>query len=214
VLARARAAALRTRAPRLTLAPAASGPADLVVWLDGERQGPSTFGVPLPVDPGPHKIEATAQGRATFRKELALAEAESGRVDIALEPAAQQPAAQQAEAPPGTKTPALVVGGVAVAFGVTAIIFTALHNSDVTDINAACQPRGCPESRRNEITARRQDALRDETLAIVFGAASLVGLGVGGYLYFRASPAPRTPTAWLSPAAPGAPAGLSLRGAF
>ena len=64
-LAHDRANALRPRVPRLDARrPRARRRQGIAVTLDGGKLATATLGVPLPVDPGPHVIDATAPGRA------------------------------------------------------------------------------------------------------------------------------------------------------
>jgi hypothetical protein len=66
--AQGRLAELEPKLSRLTLVvpPAADQP-ELELELDGARIGRAARGVPTPVDPGSHVVEARAKGRQTFR---------------------------------------------------------------------------------------------------------------------------------------------------
>ncbi|WP_434040744.1 MULTISPECIES: hypothetical protein [Sorangium] len=67
-VARQRATALEPRLVRLTITAPADAPADLQVKRDGALVGRAQWGIPVPVDPGKHTIEASAAGRAPFAK--------------------------------------------------------------------------------------------------------------------------------------------------
>ncbi len=187
-LAHERAEAIRAKVPRLTLA-AASPPAGLAVSLDGSKVADGTLGVPLPVDPGKHVVDATAPGRDPFHAEVALAASEAKRVDIEL--AATQAAAAPETPGSDTTTPATDATGssrrtwgwVAVGAGgallVGAAVFTAGHNSAVSDLEASCPNGRCPSSQRASILDTQSRAQTDESLAIGLGAAGLVAVGAG-----------------------------------
>jgi serine/threonine-protein kinase len=64
---KAKAAALEARLPRLVIeVPAERRITGLVVERDGSTVVPEVFGVAIPVDPGPHRIEARATGKRVF----------------------------------------------------------------------------------------------------------------------------------------------------
>jgi hypothetical protein len=66
--ARARAAALAPTLARLTV----RAPSVRVVTRDGASVPPASFGVAVPVDPGPHVVEAISPGRARFRRVVVI----------------------------------------------------------------------------------------------------------------------------------------------
>jgi hypothetical protein len=65
-VARQRAGALEPKLVRLTITAPASPPADLQVKRDGVAVGKAQLGIPVPIDPGKHTIEATASGKSPF----------------------------------------------------------------------------------------------------------------------------------------------------
>jgi tetratricopeptide (TPR) repeat protein len=67
--AQQRAAALLPTLSKLTIQ-APGAPASLRVTLDGAAIASAAYGVPVPVDPGRHVIEATSQGRSPFHREV------------------------------------------------------------------------------------------------------------------------------------------------
>lgn len=71
-VARQRALALEPKLIRLTITAPADAPADLQVKRDGVAVGRAQWGMPVPVDPGKHTIEATAAGRRPFVTTLDL----------------------------------------------------------------------------------------------------------------------------------------------
>ena len=69
-LARTRAAALEPGLSRLTISVASSSLDGLQVHRDGAAVGQAEWGTPIPVDPGPHVIDATAPGRTAFHQSV------------------------------------------------------------------------------------------------------------------------------------------------
>ncbi|WP_437629465.1 hypothetical protein [Sorangium sp. So ce854] len=104
-VARQRATALEPRLIRLTITAPEGAPADLQVKRDGAVVGRAQWGIPVPVDPGKHTIEASAAGKAPFTKTIELGRAGASET-VAIPPlAAGAPAratAPPAAAPPGT----------------------------------------------------------------------------------------------------------------
>ncbi len=102
----------------------------LAVTRNGQPVPAATFGSDVPIDPGEHVIEVTAQGKKTWKQTLRI---EPGpgidRVDVpALE---DVPVERKSIVSPGDlpsdgstqRTFGFVVGGVGIAAGVTAILF-------------------------------------------------------------------------------------------
>ena len=88
-LARARAQALEPQLSRLTVV--VSQPVDgLVVKRDATIVGEAAWGVAVPVDPGPHTIEATAPNRKSWSSTMEVP-AGAGSVSIEVPPLAAAP---------------------------------------------------------------------------------------------------------------------------
>ena len=217
-LSRDRAATLRPKVPRLTVASPAPAVPGLTVMLDGARLTPASLGVALPVDPGEHVIEATAPGRAPFHAKLVsvAGEAKQVRLDLA-EGSGGDPNPPDDTPHPGRarRTWGWITVGGGVALGGVALTFLVLHNSAVNEIIADCKPT-CGDRTANtpRLQALSDRANFDQGVAIGFAAASAVALGVGAYLVLSAPSSSSPPAAWLSPSAPGAPAGLTLHASF
>jgi hypothetical protein len=235
-LAQERAAALRPRVPRLTIAPPSDPPADLVVKLDGQAQPGGTLGVALPVDPGAHKVDATSS-KGSFTKEVTLREGESADVTVTFPPAPVAPP----PAPPSVgdtpilpapveqanRVPGYVVLGVGGALGITSVVFLLLHNQAASDLatqkTTDCTLPGgiCPPGARNQLDPLQSSAKRDEGLAIGFAIGAAAAVGVGLYLVLNPpkqtsassgtlAPKTTTPSARLVPA----PGGVMVLGEF
>lgn len=219
-LAHEHAGAVRPRVPRLTLLGtqgSAAAPEGLVVSLDGGKLSAGTLGVPLPLDPGTHTVDATAPGRTPFHAEIALQAGDTKEVQITVPGAASAPPDEDdAGAVSRRRTVGFVVAGGGVALGAGALVFLVLHNGAVSDLDALCPGGACgvgvDHTQALDLQSR---ARRDQALAIGFGAASVVALGAGAYFLFsKPSSSHASPAAWLAPSAPGAAAGLTVHATF
>lgn len=220
-----------SRVARLTLTvQPSSRVTGLAVTLDGVAVGVATLGVAIPVDPGDHVIEATAPGRKPFRATVKLgAAAHTKTVEIALEeggseappPAASSapPAVAEPSAPPSTaptppsdapnRVPALVVGGVGVGALLAGGYFGLRAMSDAKRANELCPDKACAD--RDGLDSS-ESAVKSARLSTILSGLGVVGIGVGGYLWYASTP--REARLTISPVAGPSVAGLSARGAF
>jgi hypothetical protein len=88
-MARERRVALLPRVPKLTIVPPRTDVAigsvasrALAVELDGVPLGRAALGVALLLDPGPHRLRATAEGCPPWEYAIVLAEAKDLRIEI------------------------------------------------------------------------------------------------------------------------------------
>jgi hypothetical protein len=95
---------LNGRVPRITLHVEAD-PGDLVVRLDGVVVLKAMWGVAIPVDPGAHRIDATAAGFVPFSRTVPMAERDNTLVDVEVTTRAAPTPAPPAATPPPTTTP-------------------------------------------------------------------------------------------------------------
>jgi serine/threonine-protein kinase len=108
--AKARAARLEPRLPRLTIVvPAGSHAPGLQVMRDGVAVGEIQWGSALPVDPGKREVTVSAPGRKTFTDTVTVSEGMAATLKVpALEPstegAAAPPAAPAAAAGPAVSS--------------------------------------------------------------------------------------------------------------
>ncbi len=157
-----RAKALEPKLPHLLIDASAAASAGLEVRRDGKALPEATLGVPIPLDPGDHTVEASAAGKTPFSTTIHLAEGEAKTVQLpALASAAPvEPAPAIAPvvppAPPPAAPPTAVVETPAV---------------------APLTPPPAP-------APTRQSSQR--TAAIVVGAVGIATIGVGSYFGSRA----------------------------
>ncbi len=215
---------LRARIPQITLARGV-GAEYASVSLDGVSLGASSIGPKLPVDPGPHRVEAIASGYKPFRATIEIAEKEVKRVEITLErvpvpvSAAEpsgpsgSPAKDQTEPEPArTNVLPFVVGGVGVASLGTGVVFLLLRQNAINTLDGECTlppGRTCPASSQSTFDqGKTYNLLANVTLGV-----GVAAIGAGAVLYFTEKPK-STSAAHVVPGAPGASLGASVVGAF
>lgn len=228
-VARKRASALEPRLARIvvSVAPGASA-RDLEVRRDGEPVVPALWGAPIPIDPGTHRIEASAPGRKGWSTTLDIA-AKGGETkvsvpELALDPAAAPPAvaapASPAVAPAAAPEPtggsqrtwALVAGGVGVAGAVVGTLFglqARSKNADASDHCRADRPTLC-DAQGVSLGDDAKRAATTSTLAFAVGGVALAG----GVALWLTAPTSRGAALALAPTAGSTSAGLVLRGGF
>jgi tetratricopeptide (TPR) repeat protein len=224
--------ALEQKLSRLTLlVPAESDLPDLELKLDGVVIGRAARGVPTPVDPGEHVVEASAPGRETWRATVtigAVADAQSVSVPVlpalapAVEPAplpaAASPSVVAAPPPPPQSDAELdrpiplsvyVAGGTTLALGAAAAITGAFY------LERRASYEDVPRVPEND-TQREADYDAAKTFGVlnaVFLVGTAGGAAITGYLY-ATRPATHGARAVVTPfAAPGT-LGLVTRGEF
>lgn len=176
--ARTRAAALAGNLSRLTILAAAGHEADTRVTRDGVALVASELGAAIPVDPGPHLVEATSRRGERWRQSVDVPAGQTVSVNVTFGEApssddttgasSEEPAARSPQ-----RTWAFVLGGVGVA-GVAAGAITGLVAiSENGTAKAKCPVDGpCAD----------QDALRANDAARSWATASTATFSVGGAL--------------------------------
>jgi hypothetical protein len=159
------------------------------VTLDQRPVPPALFGVPTPVDPGPHHVTARAPGRAPYSYDVTLPEGGRQVVEITLAPLEPAALLREADSPaapkpkhhgPSTLTIALLAGGgVALAAGTVTGIAALSHKSS---LDKACTP-GCPPQMSSDLDSFRLD----RTLSYVGFGLGIAAAGAGTYLLLHES---------------------------
>ncbi|MBS2011962.1 MAG: hypothetical protein JST00_03680 [Deltaproteobacteria bacterium] len=191
------AKSLEARLPRLTVSmPDARTTPGLEVKRDGVPLKDAELGVAVPVDPGPHEIVATAQGRRKWLHTVAVREGASVEVAIpALEPDDGTTPFKTRDEESGwhaQKSVGLVVGGLGIASVIVGAVFGAKASSTNDEALANC-PVKEPTVRCNSaglaLTEDAKGQALASTVSVIVGAAAMIG---GGVLFFTApSGAPR-----------------------
>ena len=148
-------ARLREKIPKLFIERGAGADAALV-QLDGIDLGASSIGVEVPLDPGPHKVTATAPGYHPYDATVELKEREITKVTLELvvdtEPPKPPPPPQivivEPEKGPDRTVP-YIIGGTGIAFLAASGALFALSKTTLAELEKDCpDPDKCPESNR------------------------------------------------------------------
>jgi len=195
-LAQEKAGALESKLSRLSISVVQGGQvAGLKVTRDGEGVDTAEFGVPIPVDPGPHVVQASAPGKQTWSMRVEVgAEPTTARVEV---PLLVDGTGASESAAPGTdsgakpkssgstqRTLALVVGGVGVVGVGLGAVFGLQASSSWDDARSACKnfPYDCgAEGVESADNAESQAMI--STIGFVAGGVCLAGAAV---LWFTA----------------------------
>ena len=207
--ARERLAALEPRLPTITVTLANDSAGahvirDEVVLRDG------SFGVPLPLDPGPHVLVVRAEGRLDARQEITLSEGQ--RLSLVLRAGSPTGGTRDVDPAGRRRTLALgafALGGVGIVTGIVTGILFANAASSYRD---RCNASGCDDE---GLSAASRAKTLDVVSPIAFGVGAL-GIGAGTYLFLTSKRAtPRSTGAIdVRPHVSPALTGLSMTGAF
>ena len=208
---------LKARVPRVVVSRGV-GADSATISLDGVSLGDTVLDNPLPADPGPHVVEATALGFLPFKQAFRVAEQQTANIIVKLEaePAKTQPLVQPGAAHPPSqalRTAGFVVGGAGIASLVASGAMFYLRHGAISDLDKQCGAArtGCPDSARNTVDrGKLYTTLGDVTLAV--GA---VGLALGATLVIVGSHSTEQASLGLAPGSAGANiGGASLVGRF
>jgi hypothetical protein len=191
-IAAKRAKALEPRMPYLTLVRAVDTPPGVRVRVDGVELGEGSFGVALPMDPGPHELVLLLGGGNADRKSgFSLSEGERTELPLRVTPAAAPIAGgdePESLGQPGAwkRKWAFVAGGIGaggVAVGAVTGIITLTKKSTV-NANCSDNERACNQI---GIDARESGRTFGVLSGISFGVGA-VGLATGAFLWLTAPP--------------------------
>lgn len=177
-VARQKAEALEPRLSRLTVdVPFASSP-ELRVERDGTPIGSAQWGLGVPVDPGRHRVSASAPGRAPWSTEVVVA-ADGAFTRVEVPPLID---AQQSFFAPTTRKVGLAALGVGVGTIALGSVFTvqALSKKDASN-RAGCSNDTCSTE---EGLALRQQAIAAGNRATWAMSIGAVGLGAAAALFW------------------------------
>ena len=204
---------LRQRIPKLTVKRGAGAEATSVM-VDGVSLGDQVIGTPMPIDPGPHTVEANAPGFKPFRKSLRVAEQQNEVVEIELEALPPPPAIAGGTGAGaragGGRSPVYgyVIGGIGIASLGASGVFFGLRAGKISDLDKVCPPpdRQCPShAQQGDIDAGKMyTTLANVTLAV--GVAAVAG---GLVLVLTSGPSGE-PSVALAPS----PGGVQVLGKF
>jgi hypothetical protein len=240
-LARRKAAELEPKLPTLTIVvPAAADRPDLQIKRDGDAVGRAAWGVPIPVDPGAHAVDATAAGRKPWHGQASIEgtpaptsiEVPPLEIETLPEPPPVATAPNPAPLPPPGPEPAaappasngsaqrvlgIVVGAVGIGGVVAGALLGEMAKSDNDDANGhcllgntACAPQGI------SLTTSARHEATGSTIGFVAGGVFLAS-GVVIYLTAPSRAQTRTQTGGgvgISPMVGAGTTGVTLRGAW
>jgi hypothetical protein len=168
-VARSRARAVEPRLARISIeVPYASSPA-LRVERDGALVGSAQWGLPVPVDAGVHRVDASAPGRVTWHTEVEVREEGSvTRIDVP----------PLAENRPSFFAPlSRKIGLAALGVGVGTIALGTVFTVQAISKKNASERAGCNDT---QCTSENGLALREEALQAGNRATWAMGIGVVG----------------------------------
>jgi hypothetical protein len=224
---------LRGRIPKLVIE-RGEGAEAAKIELDGIELGSSSIGVEVPVDPGPHQVDASAKGYEDFTEAISVEETAVSTLVVEMKRVPKEKAATSAGGPVDSGAAkkelkplpiALVAGGgVAMAAGGVLLLLAQIQFSDIQSQCTGDEP--CEKS----LEGPYNQAKTKQAVGFTVLGVGAVSAGAGVYLLLRPEKSEskkskdkdksRRPNAKskaslrLLPAAPGSDAGFSLVGRF
>ncbi len=176
------------RMPSIVIATRDGSSKDVIgaaIVLDGKPLGASVVGREIPVDPGPHRLDATLAGHRRGVESVVVREREQGRRVVLVLPS-DRPAVRAV--PPRRSVPVLswVLGGVAIAGGAGFGIFWSRSLDEVSDLRASCAPY-CTQDQID-------DARFPANIARISAAIGITAAAFAVAVYFLTPPSPRAKT--------------------
>lgn len=167
-------------------------PAAVTVLIDGDAIEPGLLAVPIPLDPGEHRVRAEADGRRAFEHTLSLEQGEKKEISVSLPVLAPEPPAPKAApvAPPKPRpraprtdeeppTAGWVLIGTGGALLVGAVVSAVVRSSAIDEIDESCPSHtNCDPS----LEETRDRAQTYGTLGVVLGGLGAVTAGTGAVL--------------------------------
>lgn len=212
---------LEPKIPKLSLT-RGTGAAVAKISLDGRELGNATVGAPIPVNPGPHHLEASAPGRETITADFNLGNGENKELTLVLpeakagSPAAAAPVTDEpkpdAPEPPPKTSKVKIAGFVFGAAGIVSLGvsggFFLVRQSSISKLTKDCgaDMMGCPASDLSTKNSGQTAATISE--ATFIGGAAALGIGV--ILVIAAPKKKAPPVAGLSLG----PGSVSVAGSF
>ncbi|MEO7731861.1 MAG: tetratricopeptide repeat protein [Kofleriaceae bacterium] len=226
--AQKQAAALEPRLPKLAISPPANPPVGFVVKRDDTAVDAGAFGVGLYVDPGLHKVIASAPGFVEVTLSVTLAEGKTEALaipELVAKPDAPsvattkpvQPVDDTPAAPPSKtrRYAALGVGGAGVVAVGLGLVFGAKASSSYSDAKKLCgDDMVCPAESFTQDQQLVSDARSSATISTVLVIGGGAAIATGVILYLTAPRGRERATARLVPVPHQGGAGLALTGAF
>jgi hypothetical protein len=192
------------------------------VMFDGAAVPAAALAAPRKVNPGKHQIVAKLEGReGNVKQEIAVAEAETKKIDLDVTELAKKPkktgavaTTTPAAAPTTTEPPATapesrtsplvwIGGGLAIVGAGVGTAFGLMSMSDKETADESCREGKCPPEAHEALDSANQNAL----ISTIGFAAAGVGVGVAIAGLFL-SKTPKSQTARMTPFVSASGAGL------
>ena len=174
-LARQRAEAVQPRLPKLSIeVPPASVAQMLLIERDGSPVGRAQWGLAVPVDPGMHRVRASAPGYVSWE----------AQVDVSNDPAVRRlsvpPLQPRASflTPTSRKVGLGALGVGVAALGLGSVFAVQAHSKNQDSYRAGCNDNGCPTPGSRKLRQAAIDAGNRATWAVGAGAVSLTAAAV------------------------------------
>jgi hypothetical protein len=167
----------------------------LAVQRDAIPVGHASWGLPVPVDPGPHVIQAAAPGKKPYTTTVTVAAA-GETVKVALQPLQNAPP-RPPDPPPAvrvvevarpaapSKVPAVAAAGVAVAGLATAAVFGLQMKSANDDAKALCPGDVCTQGEFDQHDRLLNEARSDRRWLYIGTAVGATALVTAALLWWR-----------------------------
>lgn len=202
---------------RLTLA---GFPEGATVTLDGKPLDRAAIGLPLPIDPGAHRLVATAPGKTEWSKVIE-APATKADLSVTIPPLAEAPKVMPGPAPvlapirepsPERGYSTLTITGFAVgaAAAIAGGVTGGLSLAKTGEIQDTCKDTRCPASQSGAI----DDATLLANVSNVAFAVAAVGVGVGIAGFWLGSDEPSAEQKASTTEVVVGPGAVGLRGRF
>ena len=201
--------ALEPRVPYLTIKVTGEGADGASVTMDDKPVPKALIGVPYPVDPGEHKLQATGQDVQSDLQTVNLAESGRQNVELVLKPAPGASAGPGSEGggtgdanasasmdlgttdsgPNGLRIASYAAFGVGVVGLAAGTIFALQASSKYSEADDLCNAPGggCPADKQDEINALDSDGDSAKTIATIGFIVGGVGIASGITLFILSS---------------------------
>jgi hypothetical protein len=208
-----KAAELQPHLSKLTIVVTAV--ANLEVKRDGQTVAPTALGSALPVDPGPHTIEARAPGYTAFTTTVTIG-ADNDAQTVTIPALVSDGSGGGVSTAPSSGGTQRIIGGVLIGTGVVGVaIGTVFGIIALGKKSDASDPALC-SSDFTMCTQQGKNLVDDAKSAGLISTVGLIAGGIfvaGGLVVVLTAPKSQRPLQ-AAVGAPGAPLGLSLGGAF
>lgn len=198
---------LESRLPKLRVV-IANPPAGLDVQRDGAALPIAALGEPLPIDPGPHEIRASAPGKKPEARTVTLEEGKTATVEFTLTDVADASAAAGSKR--SVPTWVWVTGAGGIALSGVAAVFLAQDLSAISALRENCPVGPVGTFCNSGYDYESDNARKNRSLGLFIGLGSVgvlaMGTAIVGLATSSGSKAPPQAAAapWIMPGGGGA----------